>query len=224
MGRVKCGAEASRERGTMMINRQYGGSFGDEFVSLREAMDRLVADSFTGGPFRGPMAGNGNGAGSAGRAALPLDVYATDEAVVIIAAIPGLGPEDIEISVNQNTVTIGGQLPNVAASEAGTGGTWYLHELGHGAFRRSVSLPIDVDSSRADATVENGVLHLVLPRVEATRARQITIRSASRSLAGSEAGHLAATALPPAVGAGSSGETPDDDASPGPALPSSPTA
>jgi len=163
-----------------MVHRQQGGSFGDEFVSLREAMDRLVADSFTGGVFRG-LLGGGNGVGTHGRAALPLDVYATDEAVVIIAAIPGLGPDDIDITVNQNTVTIAGELHNVAASEDGAaaGATWYLHELAHGTFRRSVSLPIDVDSGRADATVENGVLRLHLPRAEAARARQITVRSAT---------------------------------------------
>ncbi len=204
-----------------MVNRNYGGSFGDEFVSLREAMDRLVADTFSGGPFRGLVAGNGVGAN--GRAALPLDVYATDEAVIIIAAIPGLGPEDIEITVNQNTVTIGGQLPNAAASEDGTGATWYLHELGHGEFRRSVSLPIDVDSSRADATVENGVLRLFLPRAEASRARQITIRSASRALDGIDRGTAANGSRPPEETGGVLGSSDDGEAAT-PSRPHEPTA
>ncbi len=203
-----------------MVNRQQGGSFGEEFISLREAMDRLVSDSF-GGPFRGALAGNGHGAGATSRAALPLDVYATDEAVVIIAAIPGLGPDDVEITVNQNTVTIAGHLPNVAASDEGGGATWYLHELGHGGFRRSVALPIDVDSARADATVDNGVLRLTLPRAEVARARQITIRSASRSLDEITPGGSTANGSHPAVGAGPGDPSPADDAAQSPTTPTS---
>ena len=157
-----------------MANRSAVATTGSEFVSLREAMDRLVADSFVGGPFQGMWAGGGS---NGNRAGLPLDVYATHEAVTVYAAIPGLGPDDVEISVNQGTVTISGQLPNVANSEEAKGATWYLHELGSGSFQRSITLPVEVDSTKADATIENGVLRLHLPKADRAKPRQIKVRA-----------------------------------------------
>lgn len=157
-----------------MANRSAVATTGPEFVSLREAMDRLVADSFVGGPFQGLWSG---GSSNGNRAGLPLDVYATNDAVTVYAAIPGLGPEDVEISVNQGTVTISGELPNAARSEEAQGATWYLHELGSGSFQRSVTLPVEIESTKADATIENGVLRLHLPKADRAKPRQIKIRA-----------------------------------------------
>src|SRR5262249_32151262 len=86
----------------------------DEFVGLRDAMDRLLQDSFVGGPFRSFWSGTPNGSN---RMPLPLDVYATGDEVFVIAAVPGLSPDDIEITINQGTVTLSGKTPNVAQSE-----------------------------------------------------------------------------------------------------------
>ena len=144
-------------------------SIGDEFVTLRETMDRFFGDS----TFLPSWIASGNGHP---RIALPLDVYATADEVVIIAAAPGLGPDDLDISVNQNTVSLTGSIPNVAASEEATGSTWYLHELAHGSFQRTITLPIEIDAQRADATFENGILRLTLPKAEAAKPRQIKIR------------------------------------------------
>jgi HSP20 family protein len=109
--------------------------------------------------------------------ALPLDVYATADEIVLIAAVPGIRPEDIEVTINKNTVTLSGTTPNVAASEEAKDATWYLHELSSGTFSRSVTLPIEVDSSKADATFENGVLRLSLPKAETAKPQKIQIRS-----------------------------------------------
>lgn len=161
-----------------MVNRS--PLFADEFVSLRDAMDRVFGESMSNLPFRGlwpSLAGNG-----AGRMPLPLDVYATRDEVVIIASAPGLRADEIEISINQNTVTLSGAMPNVASSEEAKEATWYLHELPHGAFQRSVTLPMDVDSARADATFENGVLRLRLPKAETARPRQIKVRAAQPAI------------------------------------------
>lgn len=157
-----------------MANRSPVATTGAEFVSLRDAMDRLLSDSFVGSPFQGLWSGSSS---NGGRVGLPLDVYATSDEVTIYAAIPGLGPDDVEISINQGTVTISGQLPNVASSEEAKGATWYLHELGSGAFQRSVTLPVEVDANKADATIENGVLRLRLPKAEQARPRQIKVRT-----------------------------------------------
>ena len=152
----------------------------DEFVSLRDAMDRLLADSFVSSPFRtlwSAAGGTGTGNGMA-RMPLPLDVYATQDEVVIVAAAPGLNPQDIEVTVNQGTVTFTGQTPDVAQSEEAKQATWFLHELPHGVFRRTVTLPFEIDAGQAEATFEHGVLRLRLPKAEQAKPRKIEIRAA----------------------------------------------
>jgi HSP20 family protein len=156
-----------------MVNR---GPAANEFVSLREAMDRLVNESFVGSPFRGiwPVAST-NGAA---RMALPVDVYSTQEEVVVIAAVPGLHPDDLEITINQNAITLSGQLRDVAAAEGAKGATWYVHELPSGQFQRSISLPVEIDANKADAYFEHGILRLTLPKAEQAKPKQIKVRVA----------------------------------------------
>ncbi len=142
-----------------------------EFVSLREAMDRLFNESFVADPFRTLW----STAGTGGTRLLPLDVYETEDAVVMLAAVPGISPEEIEITVNQGTVTLSGQVPNVAESESGKRATWHLHELPSGKFRRTLTLPFEIDASRAEATFEHGMLRLHLPKAEMAKPRQIKV-------------------------------------------------
>jgi HSP20 family protein len=150
----------------------------EEFVTLRDAMDRLLADSFVGNPLRGVWASGSNGGA---RMPLPLDVYATESEVVVIASAPGLRAEDIEISINQGTITLTGKTPNVAQSEEAKHATWYLHELPHGTFSRSVTLPIEVDAANADATFDQGILRLRLPKAEKAKPKQIKVRVINNS-------------------------------------------
>jgi HSP20 family protein len=154
-----------------MVNRM---TLADEFVSLRDAMDRMFSESFPAGPFRslwGPFA-NGSG-----RFNLPLDVYGSDSEIVVIAAVPGIEPDQIELTINQNVVSIRGELRNVASSEEAKNATWYLHELPHGKFQRSLTLPVDVDAAKADATFDHGILKLRLPKAESAQPKQIKVRS-----------------------------------------------
>lgn len=150
-------------------------SLADDFVSLRDAMDRFFSDNMASSPFRGIW----SGAGPGGRMPLALDVYGTKDEVVLIAAVPGLGPDDIEITINQNTVTLSGVVPNAAQSEEAAGATWYLHELGHGAFQRSITLPMEIDASRADATFDQGILRVRVPKSEAAKPKRIEVRAAN---------------------------------------------
>lgn len=142
----------------------------NDFVSLRDAMNQLFEESFT------PFWASTRGRNGVGAQALPLDVYATAEDVYVIAAVPGMRPDDVEVSVNQGVVTISGTLQNAADAEEAQGATWYLHELAHGQFRRSVSLPIDVDAAKADATFADGILKLRLPKAEQAKPRRIEVR------------------------------------------------
>lgn len=143
-----------------------------DVVSLREAMDRLLSESFVGSPFRALWTASNGGQ----QLPLPIDAYATADEVVIIAAAPGIAPEDIEITWNQGTVTLRGHLPNVANSEEGKSATWFVHELPSGTFQRSISLPVDVDADKAKASFEHGMLKLTLPKAETAKPKQIKVQ------------------------------------------------
>ena len=87
-----------------------------------------------------------------------MDVYATPDAFVIVAAAPGLRPEDLNVTYNQGTVVLSGRIANAAEAEDAKGASWYLHELWHGRFERSITPPFEVDAGRAEATFEHGIL------------------------------------------------------------------
>lgn len=142
-----------------------------EFLSLRNAMDRLFDESF----FR-TLSTDENGSPRA----MPVDIYATQDALVVEAALPGVKPEDVEISVLGDTLTL------TAASEAARDeeGTDYLYrEVRRGRTSRTVSLPSGLRTADATATFENGMLRLSIPKAEQARPRQIPISSTSEGSA-----------------------------------------
>lgn len=153
-----------------MVTR-YSNSLVHDAVSLRDAMDRLFSESVVPGQMR-TLWSNDNGS----RSPFPLDVYATENELTVLAALPGMDPDALDISIEKGQVTLKGEIPNVATSEEARDATWYLHELPRGAFQRSLSIPFDVDADAADATFENGMLRLTLPKAEADRPKQIKVR------------------------------------------------
>jgi HSP20 family protein len=161
--------------------------FGQDFVVLRDAMNQLLEDSFV--PARG---GRGRTNGTMVRP-LPLDVYATRDEAVIIAAVPGMNPETLDVTIDQNVVTLAGSVPTAAESEQGKGATWYLHELWHGDFRRSITLPFEVDAAQAEATFENGIVRIALPKAERAKPHRIAVRTTSGQGEAIEAGAAAAS-------------------------------
>jgi len=152
-----------------------------ELMSLRSAMDRLFEDSFV----RPRSAWTGVFEGST---SLPLDVSTTKDELVVEASLPGLRPEDVDITVEGGTLTIGGQTRDERKEqEAG----YLLQEIRRGSFSRSVTLPEGLQPDKASATFENGMLTLRIPKAEEVKPRQIRIspvtngRSAdTRSLSG----------------------------------------
>ncbi len=139
---------------------------------MRQAMDRIVHDAFGPSQFATIWPSTVSERGSA----FPVDAYATDNEFVILVAAPGISAEDFQITVEKNTVSISATIPSVAKSDHAKGATWYLRELPSGSFQRSLTLPMDVDSGRTEATFENGVLRLTLPKAETARARQIQVQ------------------------------------------------
>ncbi len=148
--------------------------FGSDFVLLRDAMNQLLSDSFV--PSGGARSGWGNGTRTW---PVPLDVYATPDAAIVMAALPGLNPQDLEITYTQNTLTLSGMIPSAAESAQGQNATWYAHELWSGQFQRTVTLPFEVDASKAEATFENGLVRIALPKAERAKPQKIAIKAGS---------------------------------------------
>ena len=149
-----------------MVNSTY-----EPFLGLSQAMDRLINESVVGTPFRSLWSRSGSPVAQP----LPLDVYATDEHAVILAAVPGMRPEDLELTVHQDTVSLAGTIGNVAESGEAKNATWYVHELWSGQFRRSFTLPFPVDADKAEASFDRGILRVVLPKAETAKPKKIAI-------------------------------------------------
>jgi HSP20 family protein len=103
---------------------------------------------------------------------LTVDIFKTDDEVVIQSAIAGAKPEDIDISVTNDMVTIRGRrLPEEDIDSS----DYYHQELYWGPFSRSIILPIEVDSDKSKAAVRNGILTIRLPRLDKVRTKKIKI-------------------------------------------------
>ncbi len=105
---------------------------------------------------------------------LPLDVYQTEENIVVKASAPGLKSEDLNISITGDTLTIQGETTE---EKEETGAQYYLKERRASSFSRSVTLPTMVKAEDAKAEFENGVLTLTLPKVEEVKPKTITVKA-----------------------------------------------
>jgi HSP20 family protein len=135
-----------------------------EFMTLRQAMDRFFDDDvyrplrWTSGAYEGP--------------GLPLDVTTTPDELVVEASLPGIKPEDVEITVENGTLTITG----TTAEERSSGeGSYLVQEIRRGTFSRSATLPNGLEPDKASATFEHGILTLRIPKAEQVKPRQIRI-------------------------------------------------
>jgi HSP20 family protein len=132
-----------------------------DVVSLRDAVNSLLQESFvrSGGERAvGPF--------------LPLDVAENENEFVVMASLPGVKPEEVQITVHGDTVTIRGESK---AEEEKKGQNWLLRERRQGSFQRSFAVSAPIDSDKAQAHFENGVLTLRLPKAETAKPKQIKI-------------------------------------------------
>lgn len=106
---------------------------------------------------------------------LTIDVYQTESDIVIKSTIAGVSPEDIDISITNDMVTIKGRR---VKDEKIKTESYYYQELYWGAFSRSVILPVEVDADRARATIKNGILTIRLPKSEKIKTKKIKVRPA----------------------------------------------
>jgi HSP20 family protein len=137
----------------------------NETVSLRDAVNRLFEDSFIR-PGAWPMPFDGGGL------SLPTDLIETKDNVIVKMSAPGVKPEEIDISVVGDTLTIKGEMKGEERFEEGN----YIRKERHfGSFQRAFSLPTSVASDKAKAEFENGVLTLTLPKAEEAKPKSIKI-------------------------------------------------
>jgi len=134
-----------------------------DLMTLREAMDRLFEDSFVRTGSRWATAGES-------RCALPLDVYITDEELVITAAVPGMDPKNVEITIEGDTLTIKGELEGPLNNV-----DYLMQERAYGKFSRTLRLNIPVQADKAEATFDKGVLTLVIPKQEEIKPKTIKV-------------------------------------------------
>lgn len=138
-----------------------------ETVSLRNVMDRLLEDSYVHPARYWPEL-------KVGELPVDLDVYQTADNVVIKASLPGLKPEDVEISLIGDILTIKGEHKEEKEVKEKD----YFHkERRYGSFSRSLQIPASVKSDKAEALFEDGVLTLTLPKAEKEKPKQIKVKA-----------------------------------------------
>ena len=135
-----------------------------EFTTMRNLMDRFFEQGRGRLPFRSSE--------DLGPSSLALDVIETGEDFVVKAAVPGINPADVEISVEDDVLSIKGEFHQ---GEETNEDSYLRRELRFGSFQRTLRLPPTVDAERAQAKFEHGVLTLTLPKKPEARARSIKI-------------------------------------------------
>ena len=145
----------------MAIDRNRRSQGG--YVPLRTAIDQLFEGSFLNPQMFGTQAGFPQ-----------TDVHVSENDVTVEMAVPGANPNDINIQVTGDTVTISGE---VKGHQEGQKGQTYVQEIWQGRFQRSFTLPVEVDANKAEANYENGILTLTLPKSESTKPRKIQVKS-----------------------------------------------
>ncbi len=132
-----------------------------DMITLREAMDQMFNDAYL----------RGREARQQGMAwQLPLDAYATEDAIVLMADVPGVKPEDVDVTLEGDTLTIRGELKARAEVR-----NYILRERPTGKFERVLTINTPIDSGKVEATFEDGVMQIVLPKSEAVKPKQIKV-------------------------------------------------
>lgn len=101
-----------------------------------------------------------------------VDVIDRDAEIVVKAEVPGVKKEDLDVSVTDNTLTIKGSTRREEKEEKGE---YYRCEISRGSFARAVALPDNIDGTKVKATFKDGILELVMPKLEQPKRRTVTI-------------------------------------------------
>lgn len=102
---------------------------------------------------------------------LPVDVYTTEDAIVLTASVPGMTADVLDITLDGETLIIRGELNGLADNAS-----YVLRERFHGKFERRLTINVPVDINGAQAGIENGVLTLTLPKAASSRVEPLVVR------------------------------------------------
>jgi len=133
-----------------------------EMVRLSDAMDRMFEDTWTR-----PMS-----ARAEREVRLPLDVYATPDEIVLTANVPGLKPDEVEVTLEGDTLSIRGEFKAPMENV-----DYIFQERTYGKFSRTLIINVPVDMNKAEATFGDGVLTITLPKAEAARPKTIKVEA-----------------------------------------------
>ncbi|MBE0697709.1 MAG: Hsp20/alpha crystallin family protein [Anaerolineaceae bacterium] len=134
-----------------------------EMVSMRRAVDRLIENSVGSEEWQ-----------QAAEWSLALDVVENEDAYLVKASVPGIKPDELEITFNKGILTIKGEVKDESETSKGE---YHLRERRYGVFSRSISLPSTVKADDIQANYDNGVLTLKLPLAEEIKPRRIPIKA-----------------------------------------------
>ena len=137
---------------------------------LHDEFDRWI-DRVFGQDFFAPA--SAQGAGTTTAFAPPIDVIDRGDAIEVKAEIPGMEPDDVKLTCENNLLLITGEKKHEEKTEKDN---VYRYECRYGSFRRAVELPSEVNAEKADATFKNGVLFVKLPKVEVSKPKDVKIK------------------------------------------------
>jgi HSP20 family protein len=103
-----------------------------------------------------------------------IDMYQTDNEIVVKAALPGIKADEVQINISGEVLTLKGETKH---EEEKKDKSWHMREQKWGAFERSVALPTDVIADKAKAEFENGILTVTLPKAEEVKPKIINIKA-----------------------------------------------
>lgn len=136
-----------------------------DMVTLRDAMDRLFDEAFTRPWFSD---------GGRGMSMPAVDMYQTDDDVIVKVAVPGMKPEDVQISVTGDMLTIKGETKEETDNKEKA---YHIREQRWGSFERVITLPSAVRSDKAQAEFDNGILNITLPKAEEVKPKTISVKA-----------------------------------------------
>jgi HSP20 family protein len=134
--------------------------------SIRNEIDNLLHEFFGGPIHTGPLAEEW---------LPPADISETEDRVLIKAELPGIEEKDIELTLLGNMLTIRGEKKHEKEEKDEKDENHYLGDRYYGSFRRTFQLPADIDSEKAEAIFEKGVLKISVPKLEESRTKKIAI-------------------------------------------------
>ncbi len=147
----------------------------DLFDDLRSAQDELLRQTRMPGHWAPGQSGQQQGAGSAGQAWAPaVDISERKDAYYVTAELPGVGIEDLDITFQDGLLTIQGERHHTPDMQ---GEKVYRAERRYGAFRRSITLPMHVQADKIEASAQDGVLLVLIPKAPEAHAKRIKVRA-----------------------------------------------